>query len=191
MPPKVVASEGDGAGSAGQSRLPIGFFKPTVKSGGGSHAEQIVTMFEQHTVDATGQKYAPLSDWTDVRPPLARVPAPLSSAQRLVCICAQEARAASQEWKAAPATATSDISNHINRYSQVYIYLVNRNASNPGETSDNLGVLKSAAASEMAAGDSGGRRGGKRKKETWFMQACKVARQRLDGPPDPVEMDRT
>jgi len=170
LPPSLLRDDAGGGAAAARTQLAIGFFKPITNARAESGpAQQIVTMWEEKTMDASGESWAPLYLWT------------------------AQARAASTCWKsAADAKETTAVSNHINRYGQLYCYVCTLPHPLPTQEQAKVGDLKKAAVvggrehdeEEEAGGGEEGLEdpsGSKRRKRCWFDRACDLARERVEG----------
>ena len=84
--------------------------------------------FELHTCDGQGGQFAPLRLWTS------------------------EARAESDEWKSAEKPAQRKLASHINRWAQIYCYVISLSTP-PSSIQDSLGVLKTKSSGPSGGGD--------------------------------------
>ena len=101
-------------------------------------------------------------------------------------------------WKKAEKKFVGEVSNHLNRYAHVYVYLSTVNFEPPEHLRDSFDKLKIEAAAKCKAvteaeaedepkgpdepteGGSGKKKMRKLAKGTWFEQACAIAKGRVE-----------
>ena len=161
LPPRLHAATrapGEGA-STSRTQFPIGCFKPTVdrRANAVRPSLQICRMFEDHTMSAEGTQFAPLYEWT------------------------LDARAQTKEWQEAEKKITSNISNHLNRYGHVYLYICSLEDGVEDASLMSLDDLKkNASVSFSKKTDDATPEGKKPRTASWFEQAATLAKSRVE-----------